>query len=258
MSPRAAQYFVTALRSFLRYCFVEGVVETDLSPATLAVRGGVRYSLPKRIGRGDARALLDSCDRRLAGGRRDYAVIVTLLRLGLRASELAGLTLDDIDWRAAELVIRGKGGSCDRLPLPADVGAAIAAYLRRGRPHGDQRREVFVRTRAPCRAARPWWCVRDRAPSLPAGGGHACRGASSAPHCCVRDGRCRSSACADRSGAAASQSAEHRGLRARGSRSVAAVGTTVAWWRCRAMSGLHEHVDGVSAAASRAGVQAQA
>ena len=149
VSPRAAQYFVTALRSFLRYCFVEGVIETDLSPATLAVSGGQRSSLPKRISRSDARALLDSCDRRRAVGRRDYAAIITLLRLGLRASELAGLTLDDIDWRAAELVIRGKGGRCDRLPLPADVGAAIAAYLRRGRPDGHQRREVFVRTRAP-------------------------------------------------------------------------------------------------------------
>jgi len=149
VSARAAQYFVTALRSFLRYCFVEGLVETDLSPATLAVKGGVCCSLPKRIGRGDARALLDSCDRRRAGGRRDYAVIITLLRLGLRASELAGLTLDDIDWRAAEIVIRGKGSRADRLPLPADVGAAIAAYLRRGRPHGHQRREVFVRSLAP-------------------------------------------------------------------------------------------------------------
>lgn len=149
VSPRAAQYFVTALRSFLRYCFVEGVVETDLSPATLAVSGRQRSSLPKRISRSDACALLDSCDRRRAVGRRDYAAIITLLRLGLRASELAGLTLDDIDWRAAELVIRGKGSRADRLPLPADVGAAIAAYLRRGRPHGHQRREVFVRARAP-------------------------------------------------------------------------------------------------------------
>jgi integrase/recombinase XerD len=149
VSARAAQYFVTALRSFLRYCLVEGVVETDLSPATLAVRGGQRCSLPKRISRSDARALLDSCDRRRAVGRRDYAVLLTLLRLGLRACELAGLTLDDIDWRAAELVIRGKGGRCDRLPLPADVGAAITAYLRRGRPRGHRRREVFVRMRAP-------------------------------------------------------------------------------------------------------------
>jgi site-specific recombinase XerD len=121
VSPRAAQYFVTALRSFLRYCFVEGLVERDLSPATLAVSGGQRSSLPKRISRSDARALLDSCDRRRAVGRRDYAAIITLLRLGLRASELAGLTLDDIDWRAAELVIRGKGGRCDRLPVPTGV-----------------------------------------------------------------------------------------------------------------------------------------
>jgi site-specific recombinase XerD len=89
VSARAAQYFVTALRSFLRYCFVEGLVETDLSPATLALSGRRRSSLPKRISRSDARALLDSCDRRRAVGRRDYAVMITLLRLGLRASELA-------------------------------------------------------------------------------------------------------------------------------------------------------------------------
>jgi len=147
-SAGAARHFVTALRSFLRFCFIEGRLEADLSPATLAVRGRRRSSLPKRISRGDARALLDSCDRRSVVGRRDYAVIITLLRLGLRASELAGLTLDDIDWRQAELVVRGKGGREDRLPLPADVGAAIASYLRRGRPRSI-RREVFLRALAP-------------------------------------------------------------------------------------------------------------
>jgi integrase len=96
----------------------------------------------------DAKALLASCDRRSALGRRDYALLVVLLRLGLRRSEVAGLCLDDIDWRAGEVVVRGKGAREDRLPLPADVGEAVAAYLRRGRPHGD-RREVFLRARAP-------------------------------------------------------------------------------------------------------------
>lgn len=92
--------------------------------------------------------MLGSCDRRTALGRRDYAVIVTLLRLGLRAGELAVLRLDDIDWRAGELVVRGKGGRQDRLPLPTEVGEAIAAYLQRGRPRSD-RREVLLRARAP-------------------------------------------------------------------------------------------------------------
>jgi integrase len=96
----------------------------------------------------DSRALLDSCDRRQPLGRRDYAVIIVLLRLGLRRGEVAGLRLDDIDWRAGELVVRGKGAREERLPLPADVGEAIVAYLRRGRPRSG-RREVFLRSRAP-------------------------------------------------------------------------------------------------------------
>ena len=92
--------------------------------------------------------MLGSCDRRLALGRRDYAIIILLLRLGLRRGEVAGLRLDDIDWRAGELVVRGKGSRQDVLPLPADVGEAIAAYLRRGRPRSG-RREVFLRSKAP-------------------------------------------------------------------------------------------------------------
>jgi site-specific recombinase XerD len=148
VSVAATQNFVAGLRSFLRFCFVEGHIEVDLSQAALPVTGRRRSSLPRGITTTEARALLDSCDRRSALGRRDYAVIVTLLQLGLRRSELAGLTLDDIDWRAGELVVRGKRGREDRLPLPAEVGEAIAAYLRRGRPTSD-RREVFLRARAP-------------------------------------------------------------------------------------------------------------
>ena len=148
VSVAGAQYFVSGLRAFLRFCFLEGLVEADLSQAALVVRGRRSSSLPRGISRADARALLDSCDRRGALGRRDYALIILLLRLGLRRGEVARLTLDDIDWRAGELVIHGKGGRDDRLPLPADVGAAIAAYLQRGRPASD-RREVFLRARAP-------------------------------------------------------------------------------------------------------------
>ena len=113
----AAQNFVKALRSFLRFCFIEGLVDTDLSQAALLVRGRSSSPLPKGISRADARALLGSCDRRHALGRRDYAIIGLLLRLGLRRGEVAGLTLDDIDWRASELVVRGKGSRQDVLPL---------------------------------------------------------------------------------------------------------------------------------------------
>lgn len=148
VSVSATQNFVAGLRSFLRFCVIEGLVSTDLSEAALPVTGRRRSSLPRGITGSDARALLASCDRRSAIGRRDYAVLVTLIRLGLRRSEVAGLELDDIDWRAGELVVRGKGPRMDRLPLPAEVGEAIAGYLRRGRPR-TERREVFLRARAP-------------------------------------------------------------------------------------------------------------
>jgi len=127
VSVSATQYFVSGLRAFLRFCFVEGLIEADLWQAALVVTGRRRSSLPHAISRADAVALLGSCDRRRTLGRRDYALIITLLRLGLRRGEVARLTLDDIDWRAGELVVRGKGGRADRLPLPADVGAAIAS-----------------------------------------------------------------------------------------------------------------------------------
>jgi site-specific recombinase XerD len=148
VSVSATQFFVSGLRALLRFCFVEGLLEADLSPAALAVTGRRRSLLPRGISRADAAALLGACDRRSGLGRRDHAVIIVLLRLGLRAREAAGLTLDDIDWRAGELLVRGKGGRQDRLPLPADVGAAIASYLRGGRP-ASARREVFLRARAP-------------------------------------------------------------------------------------------------------------
>ena len=148
VSVAATQYFRAGLRAFLRFCFTEGLLKGDLSGAALAVTGRRRTALPRGIEPGAARALLRSCDRRTALGRRDYAVLITLLRLGLRAGEVARLRLDDLDWRAGELVVRGKGARQDRLPLPVEVGEALAAYLRRGRP-GSDRREVFLRARAP-------------------------------------------------------------------------------------------------------------
>jgi len=148
VSVSATQFFVAGLRSFLRFCFIERLIPVDLSQAALPVTGRRRSPLPQGITKADARALLDGCDRRSALGRRDYAMLVTLLRLGLRAGEVARLRLDDIDWRAGELVVRGKGAREDRLPLPAEAGRAIACYLRRGRP-ASGRREVFLRARAP-------------------------------------------------------------------------------------------------------------
>ena len=148
VSVGSTQYFIAGLRAFLRFCFLDGLTAIDLSAAALAVTGRRHSLLPRGIGRAEAQALLESCDRRRAGGRRDHAVLVVLLRLGLRASELAGLSLDDIDWRAGEVVVRGKGRREDRLPLPVDVGESIAGYLRRGRP-STTCRELFVRQLAP-------------------------------------------------------------------------------------------------------------
>ena len=149
-SPATVRRYGCALRSFLRYCYVVGLVEHDMSAAALPVSGRRRSLLPKGITSTQAKSLLRACDRRRAAGRRDYAVIVLMLRLGLRASEVAALRLEDLDWRAGEVTVHGKGARVDKLPLPVDVGEAIAAYLRRGRSRAATCREVFVGVQ------RPW------------------------------------------------------------------------------------------------------
>ena len=148
-SPASVRRFGCALRSFFRYCFATGLVECDLSGAVLPVSGRRRSLLPQGITPAQEKTLLRACDRRRAGGRRDYAVILLILRLGLRANEVATLRLDDIDWRAGQLTVHGKGGRVDQLPLPVDVGEAIAAYLWRGRPPSATAREVFLRVQPP-------------------------------------------------------------------------------------------------------------
>lgn len=148
-SVATTKLFVTALRSFLRFSFIEGLTPIDLSAAALSVARRSRTSLPMGIDKRTVDALLRSCDRRRFKGRRDYAVLLVLVRLGLRAGEVASLGLDDIDWRTGKIVVHGKGGHEQQLPLPSDVGAAISAYLRRGRQNGTVHREVFLRTVAP-------------------------------------------------------------------------------------------------------------
>ena len=143
VSAGSAQYFVAALRSFLRFCYLEGLTGADLSAAALAVTGRRTSRLPKGMSRDDVQALLGTCDQHRAVGLRNYAILLLLARLGLRAGEVAALRLEDMDWRTGELLVPGKGRRQDRLPLPADVGEAIAAYLRHGRPR-TSRREVFV------------------------------------------------------------------------------------------------------------------
>jgi integrase/recombinase XerD len=113
------------------------------------VAGWRGAGLPKALPAGHVAALVASCVRDSAAGKRDFAVLVLLARLGLRACEVAALRLDDIDWRAGEIVIRGKGRRDERMPLPADVGEALAGYLHSGRQAGAGLRTVFVRACAP-------------------------------------------------------------------------------------------------------------
>ena len=104
--------------------------------------------LPRYLEPEEVQRLLAACDRRTLGGCRDFAVITTLARLGLRAAEVAALRLDDVDWRVGELVVQGKGRRAERVPLPSDVGAVLVAYLHR-RPATAQGRTLFVRLSAP-------------------------------------------------------------------------------------------------------------
>jgi len=147
----SAKLIVCSLRSLLRWLHLTGEVASSLATAAPSVAGYRLSGLPKGLEPAQLRRLLAACDRRTPTGRRDYAIMLLLSRLGLRAGEVAGLGLDDIDWRHGELTILGKGNRGERLPLPAEVGAAITAYLRRGRPSTAQGRSVFVRVHAPHR-----------------------------------------------------------------------------------------------------------
>lgn len=137
-----------ALRSLLRYLFAAGLIDRDLSPSVPPVAGWRMSGLPRGGEDGDVAAMLAGCDRSAVIGARDFAVLMLMSRLGLRACEVAALRLDDLDWRAGELAVRGKGGRVDRLPLPADVGGAVAGYLRLRRSPSACR-EVFLRTCGP-------------------------------------------------------------------------------------------------------------
>lgn len=169
-SVGSAKILVTVVRSVLRFLVLDGSLHVDLSGAVPAVAGWRGSHLPKGIGPAEAQALLASCDRpRYAPGRppadrtpgvrpqldtppaasrRDRAILLLSMRLGLRAVEVARLQLDDLDWRHGEVVIRGKGRRDERLPLPIDVGEAIVAYLRRDRPAVTER-SLFTNVRVP-------------------------------------------------------------------------------------------------------------
>jgi site-specific recombinase XerD len=149
VSVNRTKYVVTALRSVLHFLFLRGELATDLADAIPRVAGWRQASLPKDLPAQYVQRLLRSCDRRTHLGRRDFAILLLLVRFGLRAGEVAALELDDFDWTRGEIVIRGKGRE-DRLPLPCDVGEAVVAYLRRGRPRTTCRK-LFLSSIAPIR-----------------------------------------------------------------------------------------------------------
>lgn len=153
LQKKRAKIMTTALRSFLRFACYRGHAVPDLSAAVPAVANWSMTSVPRAISADQVHRLLTSIDRGTAMGRRDYAILLLFARLGLRASEVVFLQLDDIDWRAGTLHAHTKGGVHKGFPMPHEVGEAIANYLRNGRPSSTSRR-VFLRCLAPARGFR--------------------------------------------------------------------------------------------------------
>jgi site-specific recombinase XerD len=150
VSRGRGKLIATALRSFFRFLRQRGDIRSDLSSAIPATTNWRLTGLPLSLGSEQVEALLDSCDQDTALGQRDYAILLLLARLGLRAGEVVALTLDDLDWETGTLIVHGKGERQEPLPLPEDVGEAVANYLRGSRPRCASRR-VFIRLQAPHR-----------------------------------------------------------------------------------------------------------
>jgi integrase/recombinase XerD len=148
MARKCAKVMITALRSFLQYARYRGYIELDLAASIPPIADWSRRSIPRSLAPEHVRQVLACCNRRTRMGRRDYAILLLLARLGLRGGEVASLTLDDIDWQSGTITVHGKRGREDALPLPSDVGRALVDYLKRGRPH-SLNRCVFLRSRAP-------------------------------------------------------------------------------------------------------------
>jgi site-specific recombinase XerD len=153
VSAGSAKGRVAELRSLLRFLYLQDLTPLRLGCAVPSVGGWRLATVPPTTSRDDVQRLLASCDRSTLIGRRDYAMITIISRLGLRSIEVARLQLDDIDWRVGELLIRGKAGRQARLPLPTDVGQALVDYLT-GRPTGTGSRQVFLTEKAPRRPIR--------------------------------------------------------------------------------------------------------
>ena len=147
-SPKSGKAMCWSLRAFLRYLHHSGLNPLALAGCVPSIREWKLASLPTYLSAAQVQKALDGCDRATAIGRRDYAILMMLAKLGMRADEVATLTLDDIDWRSGEMLVRAKGRQRARMPIPPDVGAAVVTYLRDGRPKWSCRR-LFLRTLAP-------------------------------------------------------------------------------------------------------------
>ena len=148
---RSSEYtrlLATALRSFLRFLFLHGEMAVDLSTAVPPVRRWRLAAVPAFLSPAEVERVVAATDRTTASGRRALAMLLLLARLGLRPGEVATLELGDVDWGTGEIIVRGKGGFQDRLPLPEDVGEALALYLQHDRGRSTSRR-VFLRRCAP-------------------------------------------------------------------------------------------------------------
>ena len=154
VSVGAAKGRVAELRSLLRFLYLKGLAPLPLATAVPPVAGWHDTGVPAGILPSDVQHLLEGCDRSASGGIRDFAILTLVARLGLRSAEVARLELDDIDWRAGEIVVRGKARRRDRLPLPNEVGEALSDYLCKARP-STPIRQVFLACKAPRRAIRP-------------------------------------------------------------------------------------------------------
>jgi site-specific recombinase XerD len=149
LNGKRVQLMTTALRSFLRFVRYRGDITLDLAACVPSVASWCLSTLPRSLPPAQVEEVLANCKRQTAVGRRDYAILLLLARLGLRAGEVSGLTLEDIDWEYSRITIHGKAGRMGQLPLLADVGEAIAAYLKDGRPQASSHRRLFLRARAP-------------------------------------------------------------------------------------------------------------
>jgi site-specific recombinase XerD len=144
-SPRSARSMCWTVRAFMRYLQYKGWISTDLAASVPSTRQWRLQALPGYLAPSQVKQVLDRIDRRDPLGRRDYAIVLLLARLGLRANEIATMALDDIDWQTGQITIRGKGRRRALMPLPAEVGAAIADYLQNGRPTSGWETEKMVR-----------------------------------------------------------------------------------------------------------------